>query len=191
MTIQTIIYILAIILQTGIVIYFVRRGRAEKKKILDAKSNDLSTYQGARTTAIGITPDDLKLKIPETMLLVYGVVMDWDMGEEVLTLAAYITGAVNVYLSTGVGITGGGKNPEVGELAVQFVTTAQDFVDRSIPVSNADYPSKGCVRFHLLTNKGMYAAQEQLIHFEDTTSPWLALFIRGNTVITEMRAGLN
>ena len=188
---MTIVYILAILVQVGIIIYFVRKGRTATKEDAGKKTQDTTTYEGTRTAAISVTPDDLKLKIPETATFVYGVVMDWDMGDNILTLAAYITGAANVYLSTGAGITGGGKNPEVAELAVTFVTDAQDFINRAVPVTSADYPSKGCVRFYLLTNKGVYAAQEQLIHFEDTTSPWLAMFIRGNTVITEMRAGLN
>jgi hypothetical protein len=188
---MTIVYIIAILIQAGIIIYFLKPKKNAAKEAADKEPLNTNTYNGARTLAIGITPNDLSLKIPDTMTLVYGVVMDWDMGGHMLTLAAYITGAANVYLSTGSGITGGGKNPEVGELAVKFVTDAQEFINRTIPVSAADYPASGCVRFYLLTNKGMFAAQEQVAHFEDTTSPWLALFIRGNTVITEMRAGLN
>jgi len=186
---MTIVYIIAILVQAGILFYFWKRSRDASREGKVSKERDLSTYEGARATAIGITADDLQLQIPDTRTVVYGVIMDWDMGGNILTLAAYITGAANVYLSTGAGITGGGKDPEVGELAVTFVTDAQSFIDRTIPVTSADHPSKGCLRFYMLTNKGLYAAQEKLEHIEDTTSPWLALFIRGNNVVNEIRNG--
>ena len=186
---MTIIYILAILAQAGIIIYFLKKNKSGAAPKVTANKRDLSTYEGARATAIGISQEDLGLKVPEDRTFVYGVVMDWDMGSAVLTLAAYVTGAANVYLSTGPGITGGGKDPEAGALAVKLVTDAQDFLGRTIPVMDTGHPAKGCVRFYLLTNHGVNAAQEQLIHIEDTTSPWLALFIRANTLINEMKQG--
>ena len=186
---MTVIYILAIILQAWIIYYFISKSRKKANQAENKASVDLSTYDGVRDAALNVSPADLKLNIPASQVFVYGVVMDWDMSGTMLTLAAYITGAANVYLSSGPGITGGGKNPEVGELAVRFVSDAQDFLGRAIQVPQAAYPTKGCVRFHLLTNQGVYDAQELLIHIEDTTSPWLSLFIRGNNVINEMKQG--
>jgi len=183
---MTIIYILAILVQLGIIIYFVRRGKI-KSRVPSEKNDATCTYEGLRNLAVSVTPEQLKLTIPGSTTLVYGVIMDWNLNESVMTLAAYITGAASMYLSTGEGISGGGKDPEVGEAAVAFVVAAQEFIGRAMPVDATDLPPKGCIRFYLLTNKGRYAAQEQMIHFEDNTSPWLGLFELGSEVIGKIR----
>ena len=184
---MTVVYILLIILQLCVVIYFIRQNK--KKPVAAAPGTAPGTYETQRNTAISITPQQLKLAIPDTQTLVYGALMDWNMGPATVTLAAYITGAANMYFSTGEGITGGGKSPLVGEAAVEFIMAAQDYIERAVPVATAELPSPGCVRFYFLTNHRMYAAQEQVKHFEDGTSPWLSLFEMGNRVLTEMQAG--
>jgi hypothetical protein len=179
------IYITAIIVQLGIIIYFVTRGK--KQKAATPPVADVDTFEGLRNLALRVTPGDLQLAIPDSQTLVYGVVMDWCMGEAVVTLVSFITGAASLYFSTGGGIIGAGENPAVGELASEFVTFSQSYVGRAMPVSTTELPDKGCIRFYLLTNKRIYAAQEQMIHFEDNSSPWLPLFEKGNEVITEIK----
>ena len=119
------------------------------------------------------------------------MVMDWDTGEVIVTLSAYITGAANICFNTGGVMAGGGKNPEVGESAVDFVVAAQDYVGRAIPSDTTGLPSKGSVRFYFLTNKGIFAAQEQEKYFENESSPWLSLFAKGSIVINEIRSSGN
>jgi hypothetical protein len=187
---MTAIYILLILIQAGVIVYFVRRGRKLKADASKKAGSD-DTHKDMRDTALNITPAQLKLSIPESETLVYGVVMDWNMGNTLVTLVSYITGAANMYLSTGGGIVGGGKNPTVGEAASEFVTMAQEYIYRASPASVFDLPPDGCVRFYLLTNHQKLAAQEQLAYFDNGTSPWLPLFEKANEVITEMRAGLN
>jgi len=43
------------------------------------------------------------------------------------------------------------------------------------------------VKFYLLTNKGIFAGQEQMKKFENNSSTWLKLFEEGNNVLTELR----
>jgi len=184
---ETIVYAIMILLQAGIIIYFVRRNRKLKKQLPQKETApDVESYQGLRNLAINVTPAQLKLTIPGNETLVYGVVMECDLGDAIVTLTAYITGAANIYFSTGGGKTGGGKSPAVGEAAVELVTTAQDYVGRAIRVTATEECDKGCVRFYLLTNKGIYAAQEQLLHIEDGTSAWLVLFEKGNEMVNLM-----
>jgi len=149
-------------------------------------SADISTYDGLRNLALLITPSQLKLTIPGSETLVYGVVMDCNVGDAVVTLSAYITGAVSMYFSSGGGKTGGGMTPEVAETAVDFVTTAQDYLGRAIHVTTTEVPPAGCVRFYLLTNHGVFVAQEQVVFLENNSSPWLPLFEKGNEVVNLM-----
>ena len=181
---MTVLYVLMILLQAGVIIYFVRKGRMQRVKAAEIKvAPDSSTYEGLRNIAMHVTPDQLKLRIPDSETLVYGLIMDCNMGEGSITLSAYITGAVSMYFSTGGGKTGGGMNPEVAETAVDFVTAAQAFVNMAIKVAATDLPAKGCVRFYMLTNHGIYVAQELMTQFENGTSIWLPLFEKGNEVI--------
>lgn len=147
---------------------------------------DDGTYESERNLALSITPQQLKLNIPADQTFVYGVIMDWNTGDKVVTLASYITGAANLYFSSGGGIKGAGKNANVGEAAVRFVDAAQGFIDSALPVGIFDVPAKDCVRFYLLTNKHVYVAQEQVKHLDDNSSAWIPLFRKGNEVITEM-----
>jgi hypothetical protein len=182
---MTITYILLFLLQAGIIIYFVMRNR--QARTAPPAVRDDNTYEEIRRVAINVTPGQLKLTIPAAETFVYGMVMDWNMGETIVTLAAYITGAANMYFSTGGGITGGGRNPDAGEAAVEFVIAAQAFIDRSVPTTITGLPAPGMVKFYLLTNRHIYAAQEQAEHFEDNSSPWLSLCEKGNQVMIEMR----
>ena len=191
---MTPIYIVAILVQVGIMIYFFRRGRTRAKEAMAAKntaSGHVDTYSSLRNTSLHVTPAQLKLNLVANDSLVYGVIMDWNIGEVLVTLAAYITGAANVYLSSGETITGGGINPEVGEMASALVVDAQSYIGRAVKVSTTDLPEKECVRFYFLTAKGIFAAQDQLPHFADGTTPLLPLFEKGNMVIECMRGSQN
>jgi hypothetical protein len=189
---MNILYIVAILVQLGVIIFFIRRSRKLKKESFQKEETAKeSAYEQLRGMAIRVTCQQLELAIPQSTTMVYGVVMDWNLNESVMTLATYITGAANLYLSTGEGINGGGKDPEVGESAVDFVMAAQQYISRAMPVTATDLPPKGCIRFYLLTNKGLYAAQEPMTHFEDASSPWLSLFELGSGVIAGIRKKKN
>lgn len=184
---MTFIYILLIVLQAGIIVYFVRKNRKLRKN----EQSD-NSYTSLRNTALQVTPYQLKLAIPNSETLVYGVVMDWDLGETTITLAAYITGAANMYFSTGETKTGGGKHPNVGEAAVELVTTAQKYLDKTVAAdATTDNPPKGFICFYFLTNQRTYMARESLGNFENNTSPWLALFQKATDVMNEMKASGN
>jgi len=183
---KNIIYIVIVLIQVAVVLYLVNRRFSKKKVTIHPPVTDPDSYTGVRDLALSVTPSQLKLLIPDTQNLVYGVVMDCNLGNGIVTLAAYITGAANIYFSHGERKTGGGKNPEVGEAAVEFVTTAQHYINRAIQAP-AQLPPDNCVRFHLLTNHGIYVAQEQLMHITNGASPWISLFEKGNEVLNRIK----
>ena len=184
---MAIFYIILFLLQVGVIVYFVRKGRKQKKINSEkAAVADDSSYEGLRNLALQVSPTQLKLSIPDADTLVYGVIMDCNIGDGIVTLSAYITGAVSLYFSSGGVKTGGGLIEEVAELAVELVTTAQKYIGRSIKVTNTDLPPAGAVRFYLLTNHGTYVAQELLTDFENSSSAWLPVFEKGNEVISQI-----
>ncbi len=185
---MTYIYILALLLHVGILVFFVRRSIAKnsrQKKV--SKHTNVSTYEQTRNSALSVTPDQLGLNIPQGTIKVYGVVMDWDMSGTILTLIAYINGAANAVLSSGAAVVGGGKNPAVAEEASEFVLVAQNYINKTLHVTTTSLPAPGTVRFNLLTNQGVFGAQELLSAINDNSSPWIGLFFRGSMLLDEIK----
>lgn len=144
-------------------------------------------YQDLRNMALRVTPEQLHLSLPADRTKVFGVIMDWDLGEGIATFVSFETGDASMYLSSGGGMIGGSGHENVVNAAKAFVARAQNYLEKASKVENTPLPDKNCVRFYMLTNKGTFSAQEQLKNFDNRTSAWLPLFEEGNKVITELR----
>jgi preprotein translocase subunit YajC len=184
---NNVLYIVLIILQLAVVAFFILRSRKQKT----VKKTEPDVYATFRTQAASVTPAQLKLGIPNSEIMVYGVVMDWDIADKMVTIAAYITGAASMYFSNGEGKSGGGKSPAVGEAAVEFVTAAQHYLDKATPVTAIEPPSKGMIRFYFLTNHRTYMIQEETARYMDNSAQLAELFHKGNEVVTQMHSVLN
>ena len=155
-----------------------------KPKVHQTKEN---AFEGLRNMAFTATPEQLGLSLPTDKTIVYGVIMDWEMGGATATTVSYQTGDASLYLSSGGGVIGGGQHQNVNSAAKQFVSLAQTFVDKTTKTELTPLPPTNEVTFYLLTNKGVYVGQEQMKNFENNSSSWLKLFEEGNSVLTELR----
>lgn len=190
--------IIGIILAGGLVFYLANCGNlatvnkrkttadqgTAETKITKTKEN---AFEGLRNMAFSATPEQLGLSLPIDKTIVYGVIMDWEMGGATASTIAYQTGDASLYLSSGGGVIGGGQHPNVNSAAKQFVRLAQTFFDKTTKTQTTPLPSTDEVKFYLLTNKGVYVGQEQMQNFENNSSIWLKLFEEGNIVLTELR----
>ena len=188
---DTFYYIALALLPLAVILFLNLRKKKSKNQVSEVSPAKGTIYERERNIALNINPTLLKLTIPDDETLVYGVVMDMDMGKGFMTLACYITGAANLHFSSGGGIRGGGRNPRVGEAGVELVTDAQEFIAQATPIKVALPPAKGIVQFYFLTNKGKYIASEEIKHIEDNSSIWLPLFEKGSLVIAEMHKNTN
>ena len=144
-------------------------------------------YNALRQLALNVETEEMrhfKTKYPEK---IYGVVMDWDVGNGIATLVAFENGEASLYLSSGGGIAGGGAHANVRNSAVQFISLAQDYLGNTIKTDSETLPEKEGIKFYLLTSKGKFVAQEKMTNIENKTSVWLPLFEEGNKVISELR----
>ena len=190
--------IIGIILAGGLVFYLTSCGNkttvkdnqttnyqdTSKPKVHLTKEN---SFEGLRNMAFSATPEQLGLSLPTDKTVVYGVIMDWEMGGATVTTVSYQTGDASLYLSSGGGVIGGGQHQNVNSSAKQFVDLAQTFLDKTTKTETTSLPSTDEVNFYLLTNKGVFVGQEQMKNFENNSSPWLPLFEEGNNVLTELR----
>jgi len=190
--------IIGIILAGGLVFYLTSCGNKSTANDKQTKADQETTkakvhqtkenaFEGLRNMAFTATPEQLELSLPTETTVVYGVIMDWEMGGATASTVAYQTGDASLYLSSGGGVIGGGQHQNVNSAAKQFVSLAQTFLDKTNKTETTPLPSTDEVKFYLLTNKGIFAGREQMKNFENNSSTWLKLFEEGNNVLTELR----
>jgi hypothetical protein len=180
--------LLALFVVRGIY-YLVRKAKWKSAK--DAKSNASlkadDAMEGLRNMALTTTPEQLGLTLSSGSTTVFGVIMDIGMDKGAATITSYQTGDASLYLSTGGGILGGGKNESVSNVAKQFVSLAQKFIDKVTKSDSMELPLSGSVKFYLLTNMGVYVGEDFIKNFENHSSVWTEMFNEGNNVLTALR----
>lgn len=189
--------IIGIILAGGLIFYLTsckgksttdnsKTKNADTSKVKVHKTEE-NAFDGLRNMAFSATPDQLGLSLPTDKTVVYGVIMDWEMGGATATTVSYQTGDASLYLSSGGGVIGGGQHENVNSASKQFVSLAQTFFNKTTKTETTPLPTTDQVKFYLLTNNGVYVGQDIMKNFENKSSEWLKLFEEGNKVLTELR----
>lgn len=155
--------------------------------ITEKPADENSTYEALRNQALTIAPEQLGLTLSKDSLVVYGVIMDWGIDEQTVTMTAYKTGDASLYISSGGGVLGGGQYENVSKASKKLIALAQDFATGS-PVEKTPLPIKDKIFFYLLTNKGIYLKYEEMSKIEGNSSPILPLFNEANLVLGELRS---
>jgi len=147
--------------------------------------NKRNPYAGLRHLALSVTPEQLHLSLPADQTIVYGVVMDMDLGKGFGCFTSFQTGDASVYLSNGGGIMGGVTDQNIRDAAKKFVVTAQSYIDKALKTDNTPLPRKNYIGFYFLTNKGIFFADESLDKIGNA-SIWTALVDAGNKVANKL-----
>ena len=186
--------IIGIILAGGLIFYFTSYQYKTKSdntqtqtdsdttspKVYHTKTN---TFGDLRAMAFSVTPEQLGLSLQSDKTVVYGVIMDWEMGGATATTVSYQTGDASLYLSSGGGVIGGGQHQNVNSAAKQFVNLAQTYLDKATRTETTDLTTTDQVKFYLLTNKGNFTGKDNVKNFKNNSSEWLKLFEEGNKVL--------
>ncbi len=191
-------FIIGLIFIGGFIFYFTScKNKQSSKQTNDyvSKAGDTvkvhtlpdNSFLDLRNMALNVTPEQLQLSLPADQTKVFGVVMDWDLGDGTMTLITYQTGDASMYLSSDGGVIGGGQHENVSTASKEFVSMAQNYLDKSSKVDTTTLPDKDSFKFYFLTNKGKYVVQENIDNIENKTSKLLSLFENANNVITELR----
>lgn len=153
-------------------------------KLNDVKEN---LYPELRNKALSTTAEQLNLKLDNEKTIVYGVIMDWDMRDAVVTIISFQTGDASMYLSSGQIYIGGYVQENIRIAALAFVTEAQNCLAEATVTYYTSVLGQKCVRFYLLTNKHTFTFQETVENLANNTSKLRKLFDLGNNVIAEYR----
>ena len=161
--------IISLIIISGFVLYLVSCKSKTSSNTLsgtDTLSVDTSNrnkvdpnnnpYEDLRNLAFGATQEQIGVNISADETKIYGVIMDWDVGEGIATVVAFQSGDASVYLSSGGGVIGGSGHENVKTAAKRFVNEAQKYLAKTKPTDTTPLPGKDMVNFYFLTNKGKF-----------------------------------
>jgi hypothetical protein len=118
---------------------------------------------------------------------VYGILMDWPVGEQTATVFSSSSGAASLYTTSTFGIIGGEGHESVRIAAIKFVRAADRLFSSAIPTTEYPYPDADHVRFYLLTFDGARVLDTDLASIVNRTSKYAEFFDLGQAVLTELR----
>ena len=152
------------------------KNKTEQEKV-DPKNNP---YIDMRNMAFGITEKELGIEIEKEKTKIYGVIMDWSIGDETATLISFISGDASLYLSSGGGMIGGQTHENVSNASKEFIKKAENYISKASKTENNPLPNSDEVLFYFLTNKGKFVVKEKMENIESNKSELLNLFEEGN-----------
>lgn len=141
-------------------------------------------YETLRGQALSLSPADLGLPADAAA---YGVVFEFAIDNETVTIVAFATGDASIYFSSGGGMIGGIEHPAVVDAAKAFVRAAEGVAPRLSPTAAFPRPAVGEMRFYVLTGRGVVTAsapEGEVIAGDHMLSP---LFFAANDLITQYR----
>lgn len=119
---------------------------------------------------------------------VYGVLMDWDIGQAIATVMSMRDGTASLYTTSTFGIIGGHGHERVRHAAVHYVQLATEYLDASEVVTDFPYPKPGTVYYYLLTYDNVRRCVGNLSAIEGGSDPTRPLFAAAQNVLTELRS---
>lgn len=158
----------------------------ENTSLAEKRSTDKNVYPELREQALNITSEMLELDISSEKEI-YGIIMDWNMGNVIVTVISFKTGDASIYLSTGQGYIGGIGHKTITNAAKNFIQSGERILPKANKTDNKDIIKKTGVGFYFLTKSGKYYIEDDFSSIENGKSDLLELFEAGNEVITEYR----
>jgi hypothetical protein len=116
------------------------------------------------------------------------IIMDFYVGDTVVSVMSASTGDASIYFSTGGGIIGGGAHESVRDAAQAFARAAAAQRAQMTRVTEHPYPEKGKVRFYLRTHDGLQMAETTDADLASGENPLSSLYRAGQEVVTRLRA---
>lgn len=116
----------------------------------------------------------------------WGVVSEFGLTDGSVTLVALEDGTCSIYTSSGGGVIGAGRHPEVGDAVAHLVATAQEASSSFPPANDLTFPGPGeCSLFLLLAERVVGArGPESTISSDPTTAP---IYDAAQGVLTAVR----
>ncbi|MFO1489756.1 MAG: hypothetical protein U1F77_07525 [Kiritimatiellia bacterium] len=183
--------IIAVILLAAIGSWVVFRARAQTPKPSDQaptpKKNPAEAGWELRRLMLAAPPTKIGVAPTKDFPRVYGILMDWPLDGETLTVFSTCTGTASLYTTFSFGVIGGEFHDAVQAAAKNFVRAADHHFDAATPTTDYPYPAADRVRFYLLTFDGVRVIDTDLVSVSNGSGKYAEFFMLGQAVLTELR----
>lgn len=117
----------------------------------------------------------------------FGLINEFRQGNVIVTLAAFATGDVSMYLSTGGGILGGVGQQELAALARKAIGELQPLLPQLARTDETNPPEVGEFCFYVLTPIGRFAARARTTDMVAREGAIVKLVHLGGALLTTLR----
>lgn len=171
-----------------LVIVMLLLGAASSVALAQNAKDAAQAMRDLRVAFLSLPASSLGFQPTKEYPRVFGVAMDWRIGEHTATIVTAQDGSASLYTTATFGIIGGGAAHEPVRAAAQrFVQAAESHHDEASPTSSYAYPSKGKVRFYLRTFDGARVIEAESASVHSSSGKYSPLFRAGQAVVTELR----
>ncbi|MCE9591855.1 MAG: hypothetical protein K8S99_15190 [Planctomycetes bacterium] len=168
----------------GLFSFLFGRSKAQPR-VPKGKPTDMG--RDLRMMMLTMPPEKMGQKPTAEFPRIYGILMDWPLGEHTATVFSTSAGAASLYTTSTFGVIGGEGHEKVRMAAMSFVRAADGFFDASTPTTEYPYPTADRVHFYFLTFGGVRVSDTDLASIINRTSKYAELFGLGQAVLTELR----
>ena len=145
-------------------------------------------YLALREVAFSTRPEDVEVQPAPGKEQVYGVIVEYQVEDGLVTVASFASGDASYYRSSGGGKIGGRREPTVAGAARSLVALAQVQLTDLAPTKDYPTPTPGSVRIYALTTAGLRSAEEVRADIQDPQDRLAALFAGGRKIVSEFEA---
>jgi hypothetical protein len=153
----------------------------------NASRDPAQTMRELRATFLSSSAASLGLSPTKEFPRVFGVAMDWPVGDDTATIVSAMDGTASLYTTSTFGIIGGDAHAAVRAAAQRFVTAAESHLSAAAPTSSYPYPEKGKIRFYLRTFQEVRVIETDAASAYSSSGAYSGFFRAGQAVVTELR----
>jgi hypothetical protein len=143
--------------------------------------------QAMRRRMLESAPAEFGIAASSDYPQVYGMLMDWPLGEHTASVVALCDGNASLYTTSTFGVIGGFGHENVRQAAYAFVRAGANYFDQARPAADFGLPPGGRVRFLLLSFAGVKSIDADLAAVAGGNHPLSALFGSGQALLTQLR----
>ena len=164
---------------------FLRRLRGEPN--VPRPADVAPVYTQLRQAVLDLDPTSVGIERGPAERRVWGLVMDWSVGDAIATIVSLADGTTSLYLSSGGGSIGAGEHEAPAAASINAIRVADAMVDEFPMVEHAPIPGRGRTALTLLTDLGLRRVEEDNAAFEEGTSRFAPVADAMQHVIHEIR----
>ena len=145
-------------------------------------------YLALREVAFSTHSEDVEVKARPGEEQVYGVIVEFQANNALITAVGFASGDASVYRSSGGGNIGGRGEALVAAAAQSLVKRAQVQLSDLPSVQQYPTPKPGWVCIYALTTKGLRGVEETRAQVEDPKGSLAPLFAGAQKIVSEFQA---